>query len=402
MRTPVNPVGLLVLAAIALTACNKPAEETKSPAPAAEATAGAEASQAAAEPGVVALASDSQKLVGLQTSPVERRTLRTTLTTTGEIAPNGDREAHVNARVAGRVLTIKKSIGDWAAAGETLATVESVDLGQAQAEYLQAQSREELARSQYERQRRLFEAHLNAKKDVQEAENGLRMADIDLERTANQLKLLGMAPARIRTLVATRQLDPTIPLIAPIAGVVTARHLTIGEMLEPNPTEPAFSLSDTSELWVNADVYEQDLGRVHAGQAAAVTTSAFPGRIYRARVSQVSSTLDKETRTAKARIVVANADRKLKPEMFAEVRIDVGDQSVLVVPKAAVQEENKRKIVYVPLGPEKFKEVTIKVGTEYPTFYQVTSGLQSGDTVVTKGSYDLMAQARKSTFAGED
>lgn len=385
---------LLLAASLALGACSRPKAE---PQPQAQ-----EEQASAEKAGVVALPADSQKLVGLQVAEVTNRTLPTILTTTGEIAANGDREAHVTTRVAGRVIRIDKTVGDWVGAGEAIAALESVELGQAQADYLQAQAKCDLSQDIYERQQKLLKDNLTARKEVIAAENQRRLDRIELEKASNQLKLLGFSEDRIQALASTRRLDPTIPLRAPIKGVVIAKHLTLGEMLEPNSSDPAFTLSDTSQLWVNADIYEKDLARVKLGQPATITTAAFPGKTYHGKVSLISTTLDKETRTAKARIVVANPDHKLKPEMFVNVRFDVGSQPVVAVPKSAVQEENKQKLVYVPTGQDTFKETPIQVGQEYPDYFQVVSGLKSGDRVVTKGSFDLKAQARKGSFAGED
>lgn len=384
---------LMLLGAIALGGCDRQAPKTEEPA-AGEAPP--------AEPGVISLEADSQRLIGLQTAIVGFAQVDATLSTTGEIASNADREAHVTTRVPGRVLSVRKGVGDWARTGETIAVLESVELGQAQAEYLQSEAKQDLASSTYERQRQLYADKLTAKKEVQAAANELRLARIDTERDANQLKLLGFTGDRIARLARNRQLDPTVPLLAPITGVVIAKHVTIGEVLEPNAAEPAFTLSDTSRLWINADVYEKDLARVHSGQEATITTAAYAGKVFRGHVSNISTGLEKESRTAKARIVVDNPDHKLKPEMFVNVKIALGSQQALMVPKAAVQEEDQKKLVFVPQGDDKFKETPIEVGAEYGGRLQVLSGLKAGDTVVTKGSYDLKAQARKGSFAGED
>ena len=174
---------LMLLGAIALGGCNRQAPKTEEPATSEATPAG----EAAAEPGVISLEADSQRLIGLQTATVGFAQVDATLSTTGEIASNADREAHVTTRVPGRVLSVRKGVGDWARAGETIAVLESVELGQAQAEYLQSEAKQDLASSTYERQRQLFADKLTAKKEVQAAANELRLARIDTERDANQL-----------------------------------------------------------------------------------------------------------------------------------------------------------------------------------------------------------------------
>lgn len=392
-----NRISALALSILILGlahACSKPPEDKP-------AESEAKADEVEHE-SVVTLPAESQKLIGLSRTDVEYRTLPSTLATTCEIAADPGREAHVTTRVAGRVVAIRKTLGDHVRAGETLALLESVELGQAESDYLEAQARYDLASKMLARQRKLFEDRLTAAKEMQSAENEARLAEISLEKSVNKLKLLGFGAARLAQLARTRKVDPIIPLSAPIAGIIVSRHITVGEMLEVNAAEPAFTLSDMSVLWVDADIYEKDLARVKEGQVAVVTTAAYPGRFFKGHVTRISATLDKQTRTASARIEVANPDGRLKPGMFANVRIDTGRTRVLAVPWEAVQQEGKQTIVFVPQGADRFEERKVELGPQLAGFYPVRSGLKAGEAVVTRGSFELRSQARKGTFGEED
>lgn len=342
----------------------------------------------------------AQREAGVSLVTVVPRKLATWLVTTGEVAANTDREAHVTTRASGRVIHIARTLGDRVRVGEALATIESSELGTAQAAYLEVQAQHELAESTLARQRQLFRGDLTARKEVQAAEHALRLASIGLEKTRNHLLLFGLRPARIARLETTRTIDPTLPLVSPIAGVIVSRHLTLGEMLEPTGAEPAYTVFDTRELWVNANLYERDLARVSEGQPATVTTLAYPGQRYVGRVSWISAALTRDTRTAQARVVVANGDRRLKPEMFATVRIELGTIQHLAIPVVALLQERQARFVFVRpnLKDTRFVRRDVQVGEATEGFYPVYAGLVAGEQVVAQGSFTLKAELLKDTF----
>jgi cobalt-zinc-cadmium efflux system membrane fusion protein len=350
------------------------------------------------EAGVVHMDAEAQKRAGLK---VEKSTVHAVpglLQTTGTFEANGDREAHVTPRIAGRVVKVYKTVGAQVRSGEPLVMIESLELGQAQSDFLQAQARHDLAKATRERQRKLFGSDLTAKKDVQAAESEARVLEIDLERSRNQLKLLGFGPDRQATLATHRKLDPTVPVLSPIGGRVVARHVTLGEMIRPDAEEPAYTVSDMSTLWLHAHLYERDLARVQEGQSATLTTPAYPGRSFKGRVTLISTALERDTRTAQARITVANPDGRLKPQMFANVRIDVGTRQVLAIPQSALVQDKQETFVFVQEGADEFEKRAIKVGPLAGGVYPVESGLTAGEAIVVEGGFTLKSELMKESF----
>lgn len=352
------------------------------------------------EGGPVKMTEEGQRKSGIKTAPAAVRTLPSGITTTGTFEANADREAHVTPRIQGRIVKVLATVGTRVRAGQSLATLESVELGRAQREFLKAQARRDLAASTAQRQNTLFAKDLTARKDVQAAENELRQADIELESARNELKLLGYDASRTARLVATRQLDPTVPILAPIGGTVIARHVTLGEMVSAEATEPIYTVLDNADLWVNANLYERDLLRVAEGQSATVTTTAFPGKTFRGRVTYISSALDPATRTAKARITVSNPDRILKPAMFARVTLQTGTQQALAVPDSAVQQdqETNESFVFVKEGADAFEKRIVKLGPKTGGYFPVVSGVQAGDQIVVDGAFTLKSELLKESF----
>lgn len=352
------------------------------------------------EAGAVVIPADRQRAAGVHVVPVARRLVSSILETTGEIAENTDAEAHVTARVAGRVMRVSRTVGDRVRAGETLAVIESDALGDAQAEFLEAQARHGLAKSTVTRQRTLQRGDLTARKEVVAAETDLRVAEIALERARNRLRIFGVDAGRVARLAATRAVDARVPMTAPIGGLVVARNVTLGEMIEPHEDRPAFTIMDPATLWVNANLYERDLSRVRPGQAATVTTPAYPGKVFSGRVSLISTMLDKDTRTARARVAVANPDGTLKPGMFANVKLAVGTANALVVPVSAVIYERAETFVFVQEGPDRFERRKVELDPPTAGVHRVRAGVAEGDQVVAAGAFMLKSEFLKESFGG--
>lgn len=361
---------------------------------------GGEHDDHAHEPGTVTFTAEAQRTHGIHVVPVARREVDRQLETTGEIAENTDAEAHVTPRVAGRVLAVRKTLGDWVRAGETLVQLESEVLGQAQAGFLEAQARHELAAQTLTRQRALQRGELTARKEVQLAEHEVRLAAIALEAARNRLRLMGTSEARMATLASRRRLDARVDVPAPISGLIVQKHVTLGEMIEPAETQPAYVISDPSTLWVGANLYERDLARVKPGQQAVVTTPAYPGKLYYGRVSLISTTLDKDTRTARARVAVANADRALKPGMFASIRLLVGREQALVVPVSAVLLDRQQAFVFVQESAERFERREVTLDSPVGGVHVVRKGLMPGEKVVAAGAFMLKSELMKGAFGG--
>lgn len=395
MTTRILP---LLLAAALLAGCPKP--EPK-PAPAEHAEEHDEHGEHEEhDENAVTFPAAAQKANGVHVVPVARREVDSRLETTGEIAENTDAEAHVTPRVAGRVLAVRKTVGDWVRAGETLVQLESEALGQAQAAFLEAQARQDLATQTLARQRALHKGELTARKEVLAAEHEARLGAIALEAARNRLRLMGVTEAHMARLATRRRLDARVDVPAPISGQIVQKHVTLGEMVEPAETQPAYVISDPSTLWVGANLYERDLARVKPGQQAVVTTPAYPGKLYYGRVSLISTTLDKDTRTARARVAVANADRALKPGMFASIRLLVGREQALVVPVSAVLLDRQQPFVFVQEGPERFERREVTIDPPVGGVHVVRKGLTVGENVVAAGAFMLKSELMKEGFGG--
>jgi RND family efflux transporter MFP subunit len=311
----------------------------------------------------------------------------------GVVEPNAYRQVAVTPLVGGRVVRVSAQLGDRVRRGQALAEVYSPELAEARAKYTAAKAMLDAHDRELQRAQKLVEIGAASRQELERihAEHAAQTAEVESARA--RLQLLGAAPDQA---AATKADSATITVVAPIDGIVTDRLANTG--LNVDPSVKLFSVVDLSNVWIVADVYEKDLGRVRVGAPATVTTAAYPGLSLSARVSYIDPQLNASTRTAKARIEVANSRGELRLGMYTDVAIETAQgTSVISIPKSAVQSVADRQVVYVtvPGEPTKFIEREVRLGNSSGDVVEVISGLSSRDSVVSKGSFFIRAEAER-------
>ena len=195
---------------------------------------------------------------------------------------------------------------------------------------------------------------------------------------------------------------PLIAIASPINGSVIERTATQGEVVSPDKT--LFTVADLSALWVVIDIYEKDLGRLRTGTAVKVRTTAYPDRNFKGVISYIGDVMDEKTRTVKARVVVENAGRLLKPGMFATVMIDakgVQTEKAIMVPEEAVFLDGSKNYVFIQTAPDEFDMREIAVGRTLGKRLEVIRGLKTGEPVAVKGAFILKSELKKGELVDE-
>lgn len=347
-----------------------------------------------AEPGMIELPEGSPALAQLQTDTVAIRPIRMTLKAqAGKILANDNRLAHLSARVPGRIVAVFANLGDRVKEGDRLLMLDSPAYGEAQLEYRKARTMLSVTEKSLERATALLDRGAIGVGEQQRRNADYENARADLHEAEEKLHLLGMTEREIQQLVA--QTLPhaevaRVSLRAPFTGEVIERNATIGEVSDPNKT--LFTVADLSTLWVRADFPEQQAGRLRTGLTIELRVSAYPDTIFQGAITYVGAVIDPTTRTLTVRAEVSNADRRLRPEMFAEVTVVTDEQSVVTVPRTAVQQVGSRTVVFLIRGARKFESREVLLGQASTEHIQVVSGLAVGDEVVTQGSYALKAE----------
>lgn len=393
------PLSTALALAIALTGCGKPeptakpAAEVPTAAPSKTTTEVREDAEAA-EAAPIELSDQEIKEAHLRIEKVSEAEVAERIQLTATIQANQDRLAHVAPRVPGRIVGISAKLGDRVKAGQPLAHLDSIELGEAHSIYLQAESQHKLAQADFERAEKLYADQIVPQKDFLRSRAEYEKARANLRAATDKLRLMGVAPVRSEAAIST------FPLTAPFSGTVIDKKAVLGELARPDGA--LFTIADLSTVWIDADLFEKDLGKVRVGSSASVTVAAYPNDVFKGRLTYISSVMDKATRTVKARIEVPNTDERLKPDMFATAAVDTAStRQLLSVPASAVILMEGKKTVFVR---EKagFEKRVVELGDNLGGRFVVKDGVEEGDAVVVDGVYALKSRLLKSRVGDHD
>jgi cobalt-zinc-cadmium efflux system membrane fusion protein len=256
--------------------------------------------------------------------------------------------------------------------------VRSDDVSGGFSDYRKAVADEALARAQLERTKDLYDHGANSMNDLQVAQDTEDKAKVDLETTAEHLRLLGNDPNKFNNVV---------DINAPVSGVITDQEVTNAAGVQALGANP-FTISDLSFVWVVCDVYENDLATVRPGDPAEIRLNAYPGKVLKGSVSNIGAILDPNIRTAKVRVEVRNPGM-LRIGMFVSATFHGRiTETHTMVPASAILHMHDRDFVYVAAPDKKFRRVEVVSGdllSDNKNLQEIKSGLKPGQQVVTNG-----------------
>jgi cobalt-zinc-cadmium efflux system membrane fusion protein len=330
---------------------------------------------------------------------VESRTGGDLIVLLGELAVDQRAYAEVGAPSAARVARLLVNDGDAVRAGQTLAELQSPDLGRERAAYLSASARLTLAEATLERKRGLAAERIVPLREVQEAESAVGEARAALRAARAAITAFGVEPPGAEDDGAS---PSAFVLRSPVAGSVIERTAVVGQMLDP--AAPAFRIGNLSSLWLTVHAFERDAVRIRHGVKARVAFSALPGQDFEGTVILVGRQVERASRTIAVRIDVRNRDNLLRPGMSATATLPVGDTgtAILTVPVAAVQRVRNEWCVFLPKDAEHFEIRRIGRGRDLGGEVEVLSGLEAGEQIVVDGAFLLKAQAEKGAAGHDD
>jgi cobalt-zinc-cadmium efflux system membrane fusion protein len=303
---------------------------------------------------------------------------------TGQITYDETRTARISSPIAGRVIGATVDLGAHVQLGDALAELNSPDLGHAQSAYANAMAHLKSTNNAFQRTQELYENDIAPRKAQEEAEENLSRARSEAQRARLKLENLG---------VRSGSMDNRFVLQAPISGVITERDINPGMEVRPDLTTPLFVISDLSQLWVQIDIFEKDIGKIHVGDEVLLHVSAYPEESFTATVSYISQVVDETTRTVKARCVFHNPETRLLPAMFASIEVlsDPNDL-VVVVPLTALFTEGESDWVYVNIGDYHYQKRPVKTGLRLKGRTVILEGLYHGEHLVVDGALLLRAE----------
>ncbi len=311
------------------------------------------------------------------------------LNVTGVVNPDVSRNVPVPSLATGRVVEINARLGDEVKKGQILFKVQSSDIAGSFSDYRKAvmnqqlaAKNEQLTKIQLDRAKLLFERGAIPKSQMETAElaevssvTAMESAKVDLETTAERLKLLGSNPEHPSGIVE-------VP--APVSGIITDQQVAGGAGIQALSAPNPFTISDLSKVWIVCDVYENDLPSVHMGEFAEIHLNAYPNRALKGRISNIGSIMDPNLRTAKVRLEVENPGL-MRIGMFVTATFHGEVQEMhAAVPATAVLHLHDRDWVYTPTSDGRFRRVEVQGGSMLPGgFQEIDSGIKPGEKVVS-------------------
>jgi cobalt-zinc-cadmium efflux system membrane fusion protein len=377
--------------ALSLTACSKGDSKEDHAAEGDEHAehAGEKKEDGHAEGEELTLTTEEAERAGIKVEEIKLQALGETVVVTATIRPDQDNLARVAPRIEGRIASAGTKLGDRVRAGQALATLDSVVVGEAHAAWAQAQSELRIAEADFKRAEQLNAEEIIPRKDFVRAQSDRDKADAAVRAAADRVRLLG------GSLHASGAGASAFVVTAPFAGTVIEKKATLGDLA--SPSEAMFTIADLSHVWIQADLPEAALAKVRVGANATVAVTAYPGVIFDGKVTYIGASLDKDTRTVPVRIDVGNAEGRLKPEMFATATIETaGDKrEVISLPDAAVVLMEGQPTVFV-FEQGAYERRLVQPGERVGGRTVLTAGVKPGEQVVTAGAYALKARKLKS------
>ena len=351
--------------------------------------------------GIVRLTAEEIKTGDIVVQPAVRGDFSTYRDFPATVVPDHHATADITALVRGRVVDVYADLGQQVKGGDLLAILYSSELGMAQSAYLKALAKLYVAERSYERAQMLLKENVIGLAESQRRQGEMLSLRAEKREAQDRLRLLGMTDEQINKLDRDQKIHSYVPISAPFDSRVIARNLTKGEVVEV--TEKLFTVADLSEVWVLANIPEKDIPFIRpeipgrdataVEQQVDVLLTAYPGEVFKGKVTYVGDVLDVETRTMSLRLELPNPERKFKPHMYATIRVhSLPVRNALIVPEHAVQRERDRRFVFIQRDPTTFEARDVLVGESNGEVVRILDGLREGEPLVVKGAFILKSE----------
>jgi len=300
---------------------------------------------------------------------------------TGRVSFDEDHTQRLSSPIDGRATKILAEAGTQVKKGQALIELTSPQVSALQADAQKSQQDLDLMAKALERANKLKADGAISEKEAAQVEADYRKSKAEAARTTAQLTSLNVSPS-----------DPTVSvaLRTQIAGTVVERNVLVGQEVRADATVPLFTISDLNNVWVYADIYEQDLAIVQNGAGVKIHVAAYPDAAFDGKIIYVGDVVDPSSRTVKIRCAAPNPQHKLKPEMFATIELgESARRKGIVLPSAAVLTDSTHTSVVVENAQHEFRQRLVTIGPEMEHQVRILSGVKPGERVVTEGAIFL-------------
>jgi cobalt-zinc-cadmium efflux system membrane fusion protein len=334
--------------------------------------------------------SDAQ-LSAVKVEPVAEREFPHDKEAVGSIDFNEELSVQVFTPYAGRIIGLFASVGDDVKKGQTLFTIDSPDLLQAESTLIAAAGVLELTTRNLARLKELYTTRAVSQRDLDQGTSDQQTAEGNLRAARDSVRLFGKTDAEIDHIIADRKADPTLVVPCSIDGRVTARNAAPGLYVQPGSAPAPFTVTNIDTMWMLANVAENDSPAFQIGQSLQVRIGAFPNRLFDGKITTVGSTVDPNTRRVLVRSEVKNPQHELRSGMFANFVISIGAavRSPAVPLGGVVREGDGSQTIWVTADRRRFTRRTVTIGERRDDYRQILDGVRPGELVATEGAIFL-------------
>ncbi|MGB6538275.1 MAG: efflux RND transporter periplasmic adaptor subunit [Xanthobacteraceae bacterium] len=359
-----------------------------------DATAPANAQEAAAPAGAGnrdTLELSNPQLELIKVAPVEERDFPVEKEAVGSIDFDADMAVQVFTPYQGKIIALFAVVGDDVKKGQTLFTIASPDLLQAESTLIAAAGVLDLTTRNLARLRGLYTTQAVSQREVEQATSDQQTAEGNLRAARDAVRIFGKSDADIDNIIAKRIADPTLVVPSPIAGRIVARNAAPGLLVQPGVAPAPYTVANIDTMWLLANVAETDSPAFHAGQPERVRVDAFPGRVFDARVTTVAAAVDPNTRRVLVHSAIKDPRNELRSGMFARFTIDVGApvHSPAIPLDGVVREGDGTQTIWVTADRRHFTRRAVKIGEQSDGYRQILQGVQPGELAATEGAIFL-------------
>lgn len=337
--------------------------------------------------------SDSQ-LASVKVEPIEEREFPVEKDAVGGIDFNEDMSVQVFTPYQGRIISLFAEVGDDVKKGQTLFTIDSPDLLQAESTLIAAAGVLDLTNRNLARLQELYTTRAVSQAALEQSISDQQTAQGNLRAARDAVRIFGKTDAEIDQIVAQRLADPTLVVPSPINGRITARNAAPGLFVQPGSAPAPYTVANIDTMWMLANVAEIDSPVFRAGQPQQVRISAFPGRVFEGKVTTIGASVDPNTRRVLVRSEIKDPQHELRAGMFANFIISVGapTRSPAIPVDGVVREGDGTMTVWVTADRRHFTQRTVKIGEESEGFRQILDGVKVGELAATEGAIFLSNQ----------
>jgi cobalt-zinc-cadmium efflux system membrane fusion protein len=328
----------------------------------------------------------------LKIAPVQLRSFELTKTAVGTIDFNQNMLVQVFSQYPGKILKASYNLGDEVKQGDTLFTIDSPDLLQAESQLLAAAGVLEMQTRTLARATQLLRQGGSAQKDVDQSTSDQQTAEGNFKAAKDAVRIFGKTDAHIAQILAERKIESILQVPSPISGQIVARNAAPGLLTQPGSTPAPYAVADLSTMWMLANVIETDAPAYRVGQEVEVRVPAYPDNVFRGHVTTLGSMIDPNSHRQLVRSEIADPQHLLRAGMFASFVIRLGDpaQSAAIPVEGVVREGDGTMTVWVTRDRRHFEKRTVKVGIQQQDGWsQILEGVAPGELVVGEGAVFL-------------